>query len=506
MPGTPLQSLTDTPAATTALDIDALDAYVESQMQTARIPGLAVGVIKNGEVVAMRGYGRADPSGRPVTPQTPFNIGSNTKSFTALAIMQLAEAGRLELDAPVQRYIPWFRMADADSSARITVRHLLNQTSGISNADGLLGMTWTGTESGSLERYVRVLADRPLNRPVGQSYEYSNANYVVLGLIVEAVSGQTYEDYVQQHIFIPLEMRNSFTAQEPAMRNGMAVGYRSWFGLPVPAYLPDDRAVVSAGMLIASVEDMTHYLVAQMNEGRYGGASVISPAGMAEMHRPATPMRGTTPGMPSLSYAMGWAVEHRDGTTILQHDGAWLNYFQSMKLVPEERTAVVVNSNVVSLLDTFTGAPAADHIATGVLAMARQQPPPDGGPRIAQLTLFENAIVVLATGLFLAWLACMPRWYQRVARRGIFGRRELARRSALTLGLHGVPPAVLAYLFATVPGLRVSALMQPDLAAWLAGLAAATVLKGTTELVLLWRVFRRSDARAVTRLSRGMRH
>ena len=114
----------------------AIDAYIRRQMKDARIPGLALGIVHDGRPVHLRGFGRADDSGRAFTPQTPFFIGSNSKSFTALAVMQLAEAGKLDLDAPVRRYIPWFRVADPEASALITVRHLLNQTSGLTEGAG----------------------------------------------------------------------------------------------------------------------------------------------------------------------------------------------------------------------------------------------------------------------------------------------------------------------------------------------------------------------------------
>ena len=114
-----------------APDFAAIDAYVQAEMQAARVPGLALGIVHGDQIVHLQGFGIADPSGRPVTPQTPFIIGSTTKSMTAVAMMQLVEAGKVELDAPVQRYLPWFRVADAEASARITIRHLLNHTSGL---------------------------------------------------------------------------------------------------------------------------------------------------------------------------------------------------------------------------------------------------------------------------------------------------------------------------------------------------------------------------------------
>ena len=108
-----------------------IDAYIHTRMQAAHIPGLALGIVRGKEVVYLKGYGIAGPDGRSVTPQTPFILGSTSKSFTALAVMQLVEAGKIDLDAPVTKYLPWFRTADAAALARITVRNLLHQDSGL---------------------------------------------------------------------------------------------------------------------------------------------------------------------------------------------------------------------------------------------------------------------------------------------------------------------------------------------------------------------------------------
>src|SRR5688500_7250573 len=138
-------------------DLAAIDHYVESEMQATGIPGLALGIVRGDQIVHLRGFGDADESGRPVTPETPFIMASVGKSFTALAVMQLVEAGELDLDAPVQRYLPWFRVADPNASARITVRHLLNQTSGLSKLTSLTSAYTKDLDEGALERAVRGL-------------------------------------------------------------------------------------------------------------------------------------------------------------------------------------------------------------------------------------------------------------------------------------------------------------------------------------------------------------
>jgi CubicO group peptidase (beta-lactamase class C family) len=262
-------------------------------MQWVRIPGLALVVVEGDRIVYAKGYGKADASGRAVTPETPFLLGSVTKPFTALALMQLVEAGRVHLDAPVQRYLPWFRVADPVASSHITVRHLLYHTSGMPQPP--TSDAPPDTSAQALERAVRSLATlKPVGAP-GRSFGYSNGNYDTLGMIIAAVSGEPYERYVKEHVFAPLDMRNSYASQDEAIRHGMASGYRWWFGIPRPATLPYDRGNLPSGYIIASAEDMGHFLIAQMNGGRYAGTSVLSAAGI-----------DTTHAMPSTPYAMGW--------------------------------------------------------------------------------------------------------------------------------------------------------------------------------------------------------
>src|SRR6266508_1720972 len=221
----------------TGPDFAAIDAYVEGQMKDIHLPGVAIGIIQDDQIVYLKGYGVADPSGRAVTPQTPFWLASLAKPVTALAIMQLVEAGKVDLEAPVQRYIPYFRMADEQASATITVRHLLNQTSGISSATGNEKFPSQAMLDWTPEQRVRELRDNALTYPVGTTYQYSNVNYTILALIVETVSGQSFESYVQDHIFNPLDMRQSAMYQAEALPPKTAVGYQQWFGFPVASHV-----------------------------------------------------------------------------------------------------------------------------------------------------------------------------------------------------------------------------------------------------------------------------
>jgi CubicO group peptidase (beta-lactamase class C family) len=367
----------------------AIDKFVDAEMDAQRIPGLALGVVQDGRIVHIRGFGNADTSGRAVTPQTPFIIGSLAKSFTALAIMQLVEAGKVELDAPVQRYIPWFRVADEEASAQITVRHLLNQTSGLSTKTGRSFQGSSDTSDSALEKAVRKLSTAQLTAPVGATHQYSTINYSVLGLVVQTVSGQSYESYVQEHIFDPLKMRNSFTSEVEAKPQGLATGHRYWFGRPEAVDLPYNRGLLPAGYLISSAEDMAHYLIAQLNDGHYGAAAVLSPSGMAELHRPAVP----TPKADT-SYGMGWFVGPVNGIPAVFHQGETFNFHANIVLIPESRRGVVVLMNAENSEDLFLRGRMGT-VAEGVASLAQGQEPAPPPSNIGVFLIYSVVFGVL---------------------------------------------------------------------------------------------------------------
>ncbi|MGN6362854.1 MAG: serine hydrolase domain-containing protein [Thermomicrobiales bacterium] len=327
----------------------AIDAYLERQLALLHVPGATFAIVEGNKIVHLHSFGKARPGGEATTAQTPFAVGSLTKSITALAVMQLVEAGEVELDAPVQRYLPWFRVADPQASAEITVRHLLNQTSGLPQSAGLRPLTDLDDRPGAGARQARSLSTLKLTRPVGAVWEYSNMNYNLLGLIVAAVSGESYGDYIQNHIFTPLEMTHSYTSQAQAQQNGMAVGSRYWFAIPVTApNLRLPRGSLPSGQLISGAEDMAHYLIAQVNEGRYGDVQLLSPAGIAELHRPAMAARAM--GLSFGHYGMGWFTEVIGRTRIVSHSGTQPHFFAYMALLPEQKKGVILLLNANHLI------------------------------------------------------------------------------------------------------------------------------------------------------------
>jgi CubicO group peptidase (beta-lactamase class C family) len=451
----------------------AIERYVRHEMAAQRIPGLALGIVKDNRIAYLRGFGKADDSGRPVTPQTPFIIGSVSKSFTALAIMQLVDAGKVALDAPVQRYLPWFRVADEDATAKITVRNLLNHTSGLSTKTGRTFQGSGDTSDSALEKAVRKLRSAHLSAPVGKKHQYSTINYSVLGLIVQTVGGRSYERYVKSEIFEPLQMRDSFASEAAAEQDGLATGYNYLFGRPRAADLPYNRGLLPAGYLISSAKDMTHYLIAQLNDGRYRTASVLSPAGIAELHRPAVPT-----GKSGTSYGMGWYASPINGIPAIYHEGDTANFLAKEVLVPQSRTGVIVLTNADNNLDLFLS-DRQEKIADGVTSLleGRQPPPlPSNIPSFLAYALLFGLLVVQAQGIARSVLKLRNR---RLGTRRIGPRWRIGFSLALNLGWAVLVLVLLPKQFGV--SLRVLAQGFPDF---------TYILIGSAIVALGWAVIR----------------
>jgi CubicO group peptidase (beta-lactamase class C family) len=437
---------------------DAIDAYIIGQMKRLHIPGASLAIVEGDQAVYFRGFGEARPGGEVPTPQTPFFLGSVTKSFTALAVMQLVEAGKVELDAAVQHYLPWFRVADPVASSKMTVRHLLNQTSGFSMMSSQLALAELDDRPGAAERQIRALSKLKLNHPVGEKCQYCNLNYTILGLIIEATSGEDYGSYIQKHIFEPLEMNHSYISKAAAKKNGLAVGYRHWFSLPFPdAQVPLPIGSMAAGLLISCAEDMSHYLNAHLNGGRYRGVQILSAAGIDETHRGIAELiqwHGST-----IKYGMGWFDSDLGPTKTYAHGGNLPEYSAYMGLVPSEKKAFALLMNA----DPYGLPFITDEIGMGPTALLAGQLPPPIRMNFIQWIFRSLPLIPLiqAIGVTIT-LRTLVRWKTHPA--SLPSRGRLWRQHIL---LPLVPNLSLAALlsFLQLNGLiRFMHLYMPDLA------------------------------------------
>ena len=438
--------------------LEPIDAYVERQMRRLNIPGASIAIIEGDRIVHQRGFGRARPGGETPTPQAPFFIGSLTKSITALAVMQLVEAGKVELDAPVQCYLPWFRVADPQVSAQITVRHLLNQTSGLPLWQSEIAGADFDDRPDATERQARALSSLKISRPVGSRCEYSNFNFNILGLVIEAASGETYTDYIQHHIFDPLEMRHSYATKAEARQHGLAVGHRHWFGFPFPAPdMPVPPAMLPSGQMISCAEDMAHYLIAHLNGGRYGEVQILSQAGMDEMHRGVKELK-----MGEISggfYGMGWFDIDLGRTKTYSHGGNVPDFSAFMSIVPEQEKGAVLLFNA----DPYGLPIITEEVGMGVTALLAGQPPaPNRLDFILRIFRSLPLIPLLQIAGVLTTLRMLRRWREDPQSRPSRGRTW---RQHILLPL--VPNLTLAGLLVYLQSSRMMRflhLFMPDLA------------------------------------------
>lgn len=332
-------------------ELSEIDSYVLGQMKDLDIPGVAIGIVRGDQVVYTQGYGVADDAGRAMIPDTPFLIASLSKPITALGIMQLVEEGKINLDAPIQTYLPWFRVADEEVSSKITVRHLLHQTSGFDERESYVRNLNTDPSDDALETSIRALNTADLNFTPGEAFEYTNTNYDILGLLIQTVSGQSYEEYIEEKIFAPLDMDQSYTSLEVARAGNMTRGYYPIFGITT-AYdhlMPYSRIVKPSAGLFSSAEDLTHFLIAHLNQGQYQGNSLLSEEGITTLHTPGIQFSENA------GYAMGWtffslpdmapATPSNSVPTVLSHAGEWVGYTSLLVFIPELETGIVLLIN-----------------------------------------------------------------------------------------------------------------------------------------------------------------
>ncbi len=318
-----------------------VDDYIKQQMKAEDIPGLAVVVIQGDEIIYLKGFGVTslkEPS--PVTPQTVFDLASVSKSFTALGVLLLEDDGLIELDAPVQQYLPDFQLADPRAS-EITVRQLLNQTSGLPGTFSEPLIFHRGDDA--MEKMVASLDHVRLNQPPGSSFEYADINYCLLGALIERVTGMTFEDYMEQKIFVPLGMSHTTLYPDEAAELGRADGHQPMFGLVITRNMPVYRSASPAGWVMSSAEDMGKWLIVHLNGGCTAEGQLIPADDIEETHTPAVLFEENGE---EIGYCMGWFSScGSDDVPLIWHGGDTPTFTTDMILLPDHQLGVVVLVN-----------------------------------------------------------------------------------------------------------------------------------------------------------------
>lgn len=397
------------------VDLAAIDRYVADFADNAGYPGVAFAITKDDQVVHVSGVGH-DSSGAAVTATTPMPVASVSKSFTALAVMRLVEQGKVALDAPVRRYVRDFRIADP-RGAEITVRQLLNQTSGIT--DGTLAEK-SLPQPDSLAGAVTRAQEATLAVDPGTKHYYTNTNYHLAGRLVEVVTGEPFADHLRRTVFEPAGMRAT-TVLEVAPGN-VQKGHIFAYGISVPAVEPA-RFLTGTDGIISTAEDLAQWLIVQSNGGAAAdGTRLVSPESVTAMH---------TSSDPRWTYGMGW--DTADGR--VRHGGIWFTYSAGALLLPSGYGIAVLTNSGVALGNEGTR-----DVESGIATLLEGGTPAIGAPTRLLTDLVLAALTLLSLVLGVLALRRSDRWVRR------FGTRPIGY-----LALRLVPRVFPAVILASAP-------------------------------------------------------
>ncbi len=366
-----------------------LDAYVERVRKEFEVPGIALAIVKDSKVVVVKGYGvRKLGEPAPVDARTLFGIASNTKAFTATALGLLVEEGKLEWDAPVVRYLPWFQLSDPYVTRELTVRDLLVHRSGLGLGAG--DLLWWPPSNYNRKEIARRLRFIPLATSFRSAYAYDNVLYLIAGEVIETISGQTWEDFIASRILAKVGMSGSNVRHsEAGVGANVAATHAPVDGKvrPVAPFASDNTN--PAGGINSNAEDMAKWMIVQLDSGRIAGGgrlfssrttrqlwSMVTPIPLGELAPELAALRANFNG-----YALGFGVRDYRGKKVVSHTGGLPGYLSKVAMIPELKLGVAVLTNQESgaafesityrIFDHYLGAAAYDWVAAYKKVRAR---------------------------------------------------------------------------------------------------------------------------------------
>lgn len=335
------------------------DPYIQDSMASWHCPGVAVVVVKGGEILHQAIYGqRSIEENLPMTADTRFAMASVTKSFTAMSVALLVDDGKLDWDKPVRHYMPEFILDDPYATQHITVRDMLCHRSGMPRHD------WAAWRLDiSRAEFIKRMKHFKFSASFREKFQYNNLMYYAAAYLVEKVAGQKWEEFVHERIFAPLGMVSSnFQPEPPQPGQFNAVGYRvdrddegaAKGLLPMPFGLHTELSPGAAGALFSTLADLTQWLKIQVNDGRAADTQLVSPHNLKQMHLPQMVIPGGGPseallGSAISTYGLGWAIQPYREYTLIHHGGNVEGHSLVIGFVPQEKVGVVALTNIAGL-------------------------------------------------------------------------------------------------------------------------------------------------------------
>jgi CubicO group peptidase (beta-lactamase class C family) len=333
------------PVALARQSLEGYDSFVSKAIMDWEVPGLAIAIVKNGEVILAGGFGMRDVAGKlPVTARTLFPIGSCTKAFTTFVMGTLVDLGKLEWDKPVRSYAPEIQLFDRAASDLLSARDLVTHRSGLPRHD----LVWYNATL-SRKEIVRRLPFLEPSEAIRSKFQYNNIMFMTAGYLVDSLTGMPWEDAVRKRIFEPLLMTDSnFSVKDSQKTADFAKPYDDRDDRVVEIPFRDITNVGPAGSINSSVTDMARWLIVNSQKGKYAGRQILSPRVLAEIQTPhmTTGAPQERPEIGPAGYGLGWGVDDYRGHRRVVHGGG-IDGFSAMTTVfPHDAVGIVVLSNM----------------------------------------------------------------------------------------------------------------------------------------------------------------
>jgi CubicO group peptidase (beta-lactamase class C family) len=461
-----------------------IDDYVKKVMEEGKVPGVSISVVKGNETLYAKGYGYSDLKNKTeVTTETLFELGSNSKAFTGIALWKLISDGKVDLDDPVTKYLPWFIVKCHGEVEIVKVRDLLYQTSGIS--PDLIAIINPSKDGDALEKAVRNFTNYDLYCKPGTKYMYSTINYDVIGLIVEKVSGKKYENYMYGDVLKPLGLSNVLIGRENLIKNPNAsLGYKCGFLVNDEYNASIYRGNTPAGYIITDAEDMADWLKVQLKTANMDDEwkAVIDKSHKADIT--VKPTRAEPYKQP-FRYASGW-LSFDDNKKLLVHGGSNPTFSSYIVIDPEEKLGVSVMANRNTSYSYY--------ICLGIYALMHGDKPIEASSDFYAVTN-EISIAVLIISLLAALYAVIRLvLLKKRLSNGVIKKRKNSKKKIYTLVIWLILVAAMGTFLYLIPTIFLWEYPWKFIAAWAPDntIAALIVFYAAFCFVAVYRIIKTS--------------
>ena len=322
---------------------DEIETFLQSLIDTGGIPGITIAITNNRDILYSKGFGVTNVDTKEkLEPKHIFHIASISKTFTATTVMQLFEKGKIDIDKPLNTYLPYFKLKD-ERYKNITIKQMLNHTSGMPDVDDY---EWDKgiSDEGAAERYVRSLSDSVLISEPGTEFHYSNIAFDIMADLIAKVSGIPFEKYVKENILIPLEMNES-SFYYPEIKKSLRTSPHIGNPPKVMSIYPYNRMHAPSSTLNTNVLEMSHWAIANMNNGKYKSTQILSPQIHSMMITPSF----TANKDRNVSIGLSWFMYPYKGMTNYEHGGSDDGYRSLLTLIPEKEIGIIILSNIETI-------------------------------------------------------------------------------------------------------------------------------------------------------------